>query len=56
MLLNAMCHKGVWSNIMRGWVSVQFPEKKRYVTLEWLMYPWSCDRIGIAAEQNETGS
>ena len=21
--------------VMRGWVGVQFPEKKRYVTLEW---------------------
>ena len=21
--------------VMRGWVGVQFPEKKRFVTLEW---------------------
>ena len=23
--------------VMRGWVVVQFPQKKRYVTLEWLL-------------------
>ena len=31
-------YKGVRCNIisvMRGWVGVQFPEKKRYVSLEW---------------------
>ena len=22
-------------SVMRGWVGVQFPEKERYVTLEW---------------------
>ena len=32
------CYKGVTFNVIcitRGWVGVQFPEKKRYVTLEW---------------------
>ena len=32
------CYEGVRFNIIsvaRGWVGVQFPKKKRYVTLEW---------------------
>ena len=32
------CYEGVRFNVIcvtRGWVGVQFPEKKRYVTLEW---------------------
>ena len=31
-------YEGVKFNVIivtRGWVGVQFPEKKRYVTLEW---------------------
>ena len=31
-------YKGVRFNVIsvtRGWVGIQFPEKKRYVTLEW---------------------
>ena len=31
-------YEGVRFNVIivtRGWVGVQFPEKKRYVTLEW---------------------
>ena len=31
-------HEGVMFNVirvMRGWVGIQFPGKKRYVTLEW---------------------
>ena len=35
------CYEGVRFNVIsitRGWVGVQFPEKKRYVTLEWSLY------------------
>ena len=31
-------YEGVWFNVIsvrRGWVGVQIPGKKRYVTLEW---------------------
>ena len=28
-------YEGVSCNVTRGWVGVQFPGKKRYVTLEW---------------------
>ena len=33
-------YEGVMFNVIsftRGWVGVQFPEKKRYVTLKWLL-------------------
>ena len=36
------CYEGVRFNVIsvtRGWVGVQFPEKKRYVTLEWPLTP-----------------
>ena len=35
------CYEDVWFNVInvtgvqREWVGVEFPEKKRYVTLEW---------------------
>ena len=32
------CYEGVRFNVIsvtRGWVGVQFPEKNRYLTLEW---------------------
>ena len=38
------CYDGVRFNVIsvtRGWVGVKFPGKKRYVTLEWPLIPFS---------------
>ena len=40
-------YEGVRFNVIsitRGWVGVQFPEKKRYVTLEWPLFGY-CDCV-----------
>ena len=39
-------------SVTRGWVGVQFPEKKRYVTLEWPL----CMKVNMGLEKNMSTS